>query len=125
MPISLFDTILMQNILMGGLLQAAAGSGAAQQPGGAIPNIVFIVLLVLVFWLFMFRPQRKRQKQMQEFRNSLKKGDKVVTVGGIYGEVAEVSDTTVLLRVDGEVKLRVDKQGLVRDHSGIGGGNNA
>ena len=68
-------------------------------------------------WLFMIRPQKKQQKEMQEFRNSLKKGDKVVTVGGIYGEIVEVSEKTVLIKVDGDVKLRVDKQGLVRDYS--------
>ena len=54
---------------------------------------------------------------MQEFRNALKKGDKVVTVGGIYGEIVEVSEKTVLIKVDGDVKLRVDKQGLVKDYS--------
>ena len=59
------------------------------------------------------------QKKAQEFRNSLKKGDKVVTIGGIYGEIAEVSETTVLLKVDGDVKIRVDKQGLVKDSSQI------
>ena len=47
----------------------------------------------------------------------LKKGDKVVTVGGIYGEIVEVNEKTVLIRVDGDVKLRVDKQGLVKDYS--------
>ena len=73
--------------------------------------------IILVMYLFMIRPQRKQQKQMQEFRNALKKGDKVVTVGGIYGEIVEVSEKTVLIRVDGDVKLRVDKQGLVKDYS--------
>jgi preprotein translocase subunit YajC len=68
-------------------------------------------------WLFMIRPQRKQQKELQAFRDSLKKGDKVVTVGGIYGEIVEVNEKTALIRVDGDVKLRVDKQGLVRDNS--------
>ena len=65
----------------------------------------------------MIRPQRKQQKELQAFRDSLKKGDKVVTVGGIYGEIVEVNEKTALIRVDGDVKLRVDKQGLVRDNS--------
>ena len=65
----------------------------------------------------MIRPQRKQQKELQNFRNSLKKGDKVVTVGGIYGEILEVNEKTALIRVDGDVKLRVDKQGLVKDYS--------
>ena len=95
---------------------AAPADGAAQQPS-AWPTILMFGAIILVMWLFMIRPQRKQQKEMQEFRNSLKKGDKVVTVGGIYGEIVEVSEKTVLIRVDGDVKLRVDKQGLVKDYS--------
>ena len=68
-------------------------------------------------WAFMIRPQRKQQKELQAFRESLKKGDKVVTAGGIYGTVAEVADRTVIIKVDGEVKLRVDKNSLVRDYT--------
>ena len=94
------------------LLQAApAGQGSA------LPTILMFAAIILVMWLFMIRPQRKQQKQLQEFRNSLKKGDKVVTVGGIYGEILEVNEKTALIRVDGDVKLRVDKQGLVKDYS--------
>lgn len=52
-----------------------------------------------------------------KFRNALKKGDKVVTIGGIYGEVAEIKDRTVIIKVDGETKLRVDKNSLVKDFS--------
>ena len=95
---------------------AAPADGAAQQPS-ARPTILMFGAIILVMWLFMIRPQRKQQKEMQEFRNSLKKGDKVVTVGGIYGEIVEVNEKTVLIRVDGDVKLRVDKQGLVKDYS--------
>ena len=95
---------------------AAPADGAAQQPS-AWPTILMFGAIILVMWLFMIRPQRKQQKEIQEFRNSLKKGDKVVTVGGIYGEIVEVNEKTVLIRVDGDVKLRVDKQGLVKDYS--------
>ena len=78
------------------------------------------IMLLLVFvgrWLFMIRPQRKQQKELQNFRAGLKKGDKVVTVGGIYGEIVEVNEKTALIKVDGDVKLRVDKNGLVKDYS--------
>ena len=97
------------------ILQSAAP--AAGQQGGALPTIIMFAAIIVVMWLFMIRPQRKQQKQLQEFRNSLKKGDKVVTVGGIYGEILEVNEKTALIRVDGDVKLRVDKQGLVKDYS--------
>ena len=94
-------------------LQAAAGQG---QPS-ALPTIIMFAAIILVMWLFMIRPQRKQQKELQNFRNALKKGDKVVTVGGIYCEILEVNEKTALIRVDGDVKLRVDKQGLVKDYS--------
>lgn len=96
------------------LLQAAAG---AQPQASALPTILMFAAIILVMWLFMIRPQRKQQKQLQEFRNSLKKGDKVVTAGGIYGEIVEVNEKSALIRVDGDVKLRVDKQSLVKDYS--------
>ena len=78
---------------------------------------VMILLLFLVMWLFMIRPQRKQQKELEQFRAELKKGDKVVTAGGIYGTVDEVSEKTVLIKVDGDVKLRMDKNSIVKDYS--------
>ena len=74
-----------------------------------------IIAMFVIMWLFMIRPQRKQQKELEKCRNSLKRGDKVVTAGGIYGTVDEIKDRTVLIKVDGEVKLRVDKNSLVRD----------
>ena len=99
---------------------AAAPAGAEGQQASAWPTIIMFGAIILVMWLFMIRPQRKQQKELQNFRNALKKGDKVVTVGGIYGEIVEVNEKTVLIRVDGDVKLRVDKQGLVKDYSEAG-----
>ena len=80
---------------------------------------IMLILIFVVMWLFMIRPQRKQQKELQNFRDGLKKGDKVVTVGGIYGEIAEIcpDNKTVFLRVDGDTKIRVDKQGLVKDYT--------
>ena len=76
-----------------------------------------MILIFVVMWIFMIRPQRKQQKEMEKFRSELKKGDKVVTAGGIYGTIAEIDEKTVLIKVDGEVKLRVDKSSIVRDSS--------
>ena len=78
---------------------------------------IMLLLIFVVMWFFMIRPQRKQQKELEKFRNELKKGDKVVTAGGIYGTVAEIQERTVLLKVDGDVKLRVDKNSLVKDFS--------
>lgn len=98
------------------LLQVAAPA-AGQQGGSSLSFWIMIILLFGVMYLFMIRPQRKQQKEMEKFRNELKKGDKVVTAGGIYGTIVEIQDRTVLLKVDGEVKLRVDKSSLQRDYS--------
>ncbi len=101
------------NILTFTLLQAAP---AGQAPaGGGSMFWVMIIAMFVIMWFFMIRPQRKQQKELEKFRNSLKRGDKVVTAGGIYGTVDEIKDRTVLIKVDGDVKLRVDKNSLVRD----------
>ena len=97
------------------ILQAAGAAGGQQ--GGGMSFWIMIIALFLVMWLFMIRPQRKQQKELEKFRNELKKGDKVVTAGGIYGTVAEIQERSVLIKVDGEVKLRVDKNSIVRDYS--------
>ncbi|MCR4824287.1 MAG: preprotein translocase subunit YajC [Bacteroidales bacterium] len=98
------------------LLQAtgAAGQNAA---GGSWSFLLMLAAMFLVMWLFMIRPQRQQQKKLEEMRNALKKGDKVVTAGGIYGTVADVDERTVLMKVDGETKLRVDKSSIQKDMS--------
>ncbi len=96
-------------------LQAAGAQAASQTGMGSF--WVMIILLFGVMYLFMIRPQRKQQKELEKFRSELKKGDRVVTAGGIYGVVYEIKDRSVLIKVDGEVKLRVDKNSIVRDYS--------
>ena len=91
------------------LLQAAAGQPS---PWGFY---IMIGLMILVLWLFMWRPESKRRKEMQKFREGLKKGDKVITAGGIYGTVKEIKERTLLIEVDGNVTLRVDKNMVVAD----------
>ncbi len=81
--------------------------------------IIMLALMVLVMWLFMWRPEAKRRKQMQAFREGLKKGDKVITAGGIYGTVKEIKETTLLIEVDSNVTLRIDKNMVVADNSDL------
>ena len=85
------------------------------QGQGGYGTIIMIVLIFAVMWFFMIRPQRKQQKELQNFRDSLAKGDKVVTIGGIYGTVCEIKENNVLIEVDNNVKIRVSKQALVKD----------
>ena len=89
----------------------------AAQPaqGGGAMMWVMMALIFVVMWFFMIRPQRKQQKELQAFRDGLKKGDKVVTIGGIYGTVCEIKENSILIEVDNNVKIRVSKQALVKD----------
>jgi preprotein translocase subunit YajC len=98
------------------LLMGAPANGAEQNP---IMTFLPMILIIVVFYFFMIRPQMKKQKEVAAFRNSLAKGDKVVTTGGIYGKIIELKDNTVLLQVDDNVKIRVDKAALVRDMSDV------
>ncbi|MBO8467137.1 MAG: preprotein translocase subunit YajC [Bacteroidetes bacterium] len=103
------------NLLALALLQTQA---AGQQPaGGGWSMWVMLILIIVVMWFFMIRPQRKQQKELQKFRDGLQKGDKIVTIGGIYGTVAEIKDKTLLIEVDNDVKIRVDKNSVVKDFS--------
>lgn len=97
------------------VLQTAAP--AASSAAGSASMWIMLILIFVVMWFFMIRPQRKQQKALEEMRRSLKKGDKIVTAGGIYGVVADLDERTVLMKVDGEVKLRVDKSSIQKDMS--------
>lgn len=85
------------------LLQATA---PAQ---GGYANIILIVLMFVVFYFFMIRPQMKKQKEMKKFRDSISNGDKVITAGGIYGKVKDVKETTIILEIADNVRITIDK----------------
>ncbi len=104
--------MMYMNFLM--LLQAAEQSSSK---GGSMMMWLIIILCIVVMWFFMIRPQRKQQKELQKFRDGLKKGDKIVTVGGIYGTVVEVRDQTLIVEIDSNVKIKVAKNSVVRDSS--------
>ncbi len=76
-------------------------------------------LVFVVMYFFMIRPQQKRQKELRAFRESLQKGDKVVTSGGIYGTIVEIKDTYALVEVDQNVKLRFDKSTILKDMTDV------
>lgn len=97
-------------------LQAAQGQ---QGQGGTWSFMLMLLLIFVVMWFFMIRPQQKKQKELAKFRESLKKGDKVITAGGIYGTIVEVAkeSQTALIEVDNGVKIKVEKASLVKDFS--------
>ncbi len=82
---------------------------AAAPQGGGFSGIFMILALLVIFWLFMIRPQQKRQKEIRKFRESLEKGSKVVTAGGIYGTVVEVKEKYFVIEITKGVNISVDK----------------
>jgi preprotein translocase subunit YajC len=74
-------------------------------------QLVMLVLIMVIIYFFMIRPQTKRQKELKKFRENLQVGDKVVTIGGIHGKILEIAETTVLINSEGS-KLRLDKTAL-------------
>ncbi|MDE6198106.1 MAG: preprotein translocase subunit YajC [Muribaculaceae bacterium] len=85
------------------LLDAAAGGA------GGFSGIFMILILFVIFYFFMIRPQQKLQKEIRKFRESLDRGSKVVTAGGIYGTIKEVRDTYFIIEISNGVSIRVDK----------------
>ena len=86
--------------------------GAPAQGGGSWSILVMFARMFVVMWLFMIRPQQKKQKEMEKFRNELKKGDKVVTIGGIRGTVAIVKESTVIIKVDDNTRIEFSKSAI-------------
>ena len=86
-----------------------AAEAQAQPAGSGWTFWIMILAMIAIMYFFMWRPESKRRKQMEDFRKGLKKGDKVITAGGIYGVVKEVNETSLLIEVDSNVTLRIDK----------------
>ena len=97
--------------------ETAAEAPEAAPAGGGMSFWLMIVAMIAIMYFFMWRPESKRRKQMENFRNNLKKGDKIITAGGIYGTVKEIQPTSLLIEVDSNVTLRVDKNMVVGDPS--------
>lgn len=89
------------------LLDSAAGEST---PFGF--NFIFLGGIIAIFYFFMIRPQQKRTKEEKAFREGLGKGDKVMTIGGIYGQIESLDENSALVRVDSNTKLRFDKTAL-------------
>ncbi len=96
----------------------AQGAGAAGAGGQAYPFAQYVsflpfLLIIVIFYFLILRPQSKRQKELQKMIQAIKRGDRVVTSGGIFGEVADVKETTVMLRISENVKVEFTKQSIV------------
>ena len=90
-------------------------------PEGQNPLVTFLplILVFVVFYFFMIRPQVKKQKELTNYRSELKNGDKIITTGGIYGKVTDVKDNTLTVDVGGGVLLKIDKSAVLKDSSDL------
>jgi len=101
---------ILQNMI---LLQAAApAAGTENSSGQMISTIVTFALIFVVFYFLIIRPQNKKQKEMQKMVADMKKGDKVVTIGGIHGVIQSVKEQTVIVKVDDNVRMEFSKSAI-------------
>ncbi len=87
------------------ILQAATGNPA-------MSNLLMIGMIVIVFYFFMIRPQMKKAKLEKQFKESIGKGDKVVTIGGVHGKITEVQDKTFTLEIADNVRIKIEKSAV-------------
>ncbi len=87
--------------------------------GGGFMSFLPIVLIIVVFYFFFIRPQSKKNKELQKFRQGLQKGDKIITAGGIHGKVMEVQETAVIIEVEGQTRLKVEITAVSADASQV------
>ena len=99
------------------ILMGQPAGGAAANSSSSWYSFLPLILIVVVFYLFFIRPQMKRSKDQKKFRESLEKGQKVITIGGIHGRIVEIQETTVTVEVEGQVRLRVEKSAIAIDNS--------
>ncbi|MBL4707329.1 MAG: preprotein translocase subunit YajC [Flavobacteriales bacterium] len=76
-----------------------------------------LILIIVVFYFFMIRPQLKKQKETKKFRESIAKGDKVVTIGGIHGKIVELKENTAIIEIGNDMKLTIEKAAISSDFS--------
>jgi len=98
----------LNNIL---LMAPPAGEGG----GGGLGAFLPLILIVVVFYFFFIRPQMRKQKEAKLFRENIKKGDKVITIGGIHGKIVEVSERTFVIEVEGQNRLKIEKNAVAQN----------
>lgn len=93
-------------------MQAAEGSNPYM-------SFIMLALIIVVFYMFMIRPQMKRQKELRKFQEALQKGDKVIVAGGVFGKVADVKEDHILVEISDNVRIKVAKSTVLRDSSDL------
>ncbi len=86
-----------------------------QENGGGFHTLIFLLLIIVVFYMFFIRPQVKKSKDLRKYRESLNKGDRIITIGGIHGKIVEMQDKTVTIEVEGQNRLKIEKSAIAMD----------
>jgi len=99
------------------LLMTPSADGAEQ---GGFMSFLPLILVIVVFYFFFIRPQMKKSKEQKKFREELKKGDSVLTIGGINGKIVKMEETTVIIETEGQTKLRIERTAVVPKDTVLG-----
>ena len=86
---------------------------------GGWMSMLPLFLILIVFYFFFIRPQTKKNKDQKKFREALKKGEKVITIGGLHGKILEVKETTIIMEVGNQIKVTVEKSAIVMDSADV------
>ena len=86
-----------------------AGSSNDKDSGSPFMTFLPLVLIIVVFYFFMIRPQMKKSKNAKKFREALKKGDRIITIGGIHGKIIECAETTFIIETEGQGRLKIER----------------
>ena len=87
--------------------------------GSSTSFFLMMLLMIVVFYFFMIRPQMRKSKEQKKFRESLTKGSKIVTIGGIHGKILEVRDTTLIIETEGQGRLKIEKSAAAADNTSM------
>lgn len=107
--------LLIINCIAMSILNVLLFMPADGEGGGGLGAFLPLILIILVFYLFFIRPQMKKQKDLKKFRAALKKGDKVITIGGIHGKIVEEQERTFTIEVEGQNRLKIEKSAVAMD----------
>lgn len=100
-------------MMLNSILLMSAPEGDASP----IPNFLFLGGIILVFYFFMIRPQSKKAKDQKKFKESIAKGDRIVTIGGVHGKVAELKDTTIIIETEGGGRLKIERAAVSMEYT--------
>lgn len=92
-------------------------SSTGSEKSNPLMTFLPLILIVVVFYFFMIRPQVKKNKDAKKFREALKKGDKIVTIGGIHGKIVEVQDTTFIIETEGQSRMKIERSAVASSYN--------